>query len=97
MLPVPVSTMSMPGSWRHTSTQESITTDEGQRATLLQLAERKGAAAIICSIQLPPVIGVGGNAGEGNIRTQLYPTNTAVPTFSMGMKDGKDLRDGCNR
>src|SRR5579862_4515046 len=29
----------MPGSWRHTSTQESITTDEGQRATLLQLAE----------------------------------------------------------
>lgn len=83
----------MPGSWRHTSTQESITTDEGQRATLLQLAERKGAAAIICSIQLPPVIGVGGDAGEGNIRTQLYPTQTNVPTFSMGMKDGKDLRD----
>ncbi|HEX4347169.1 MAG TPA: M28 family peptidase [Vicinamibacterales bacterium] len=83
----------MPGSWRHTSTQESVTTDEGQRATLLQLAERRGAAAIICSLQLPPVVGVGGNAGEGNIRTQLYPTNTTVPTFSMGMKDGKDLRD----
>src|SRR3954464_2690703 len=68
----------MPGSWRHTSTQESVTTDEG-RATLLQLAERRGAAAIICSIQLPPVVGVGGQAGEGNIRTQLYPTNTQVP------------------
>jgi hypothetical protein len=83
----------MPGSWRHTSTQESITTDEGQRATLLQLAERRGAAAIICSIQLPPVVGVGGDAGDGNIRTQLYPTGTNVPTFSLGMKDGKDLRD----
>jgi hypothetical protein len=83
----------MPGSWRHTSTQESVTTDDGQRATLLKLAELRGAAAIICSIQLPPVIGVGGDAGEGNIRTQLYPTGTNVPTFSMGMKDGKDLRD----
>jgi hypothetical protein len=83
----------MPGSWRHTSTQESVTTDDGARATLLQLAQRRGAAAIICSIQLPPVVGVTGDAGEGNIRTQLYPTNTTVPTFSMGMKDGKDLRD----
>ena len=28
-----------------------------------------------------------------NIRTQLYPTSTNVPTFSMGMKDGMDFRD----
>ena len=82
----------MPGSWRHTSTQESVITDDGAR-TLLRLAEQRGAAAIICSIQLPPVIGMTGDAGEGNIRTQLYPTQTNVPTFSMGMKDGKDLRD----
>src|SRR5262249_52706524 len=43
---------------------------------------KRGAAAIICSIQLP-----------GNIRTQLYPTGTRVPTFSMGMRDGMELRD----
>jgi hypothetical protein len=72
----------MPGSWRHTSTQEGVVGDDGTRATLLQLAEKRGAAAIICSIQLP-----------GNIRTQLYPTGTKVPTFSMGMRDGADLRD----
>jgi|SRR5579871_6429116 len=72
----------MPGSWRHTSTQEAVMSDDGARTTLLQLAEKRGAAAIICSIQLP-----------GNIRTQLYPTGTRVPTFSMGMKDGADLRE----
>jgi len=72
----------MPGSWRHTSTQEATVDEAGVRTTWLQLAEKRGAAAIICSIQLP-----------GNIRTQLYPTNTRVPTFSMGMKDGMDLRD----
>ena len=72
----------MPGSWRHTSTQESAIADDGARTTWLQLAEKKGAAAIICSIQLP-----------GNIRTQFYPTGTRVPTFSMGMKDGMDLRE----
>ena len=83
----------MPGSWRHTSTQEGVVGDDGMRSTYLQLAEKKGAAAVICSIQLPPVVGMTGDAGEGNIRTQLYPTNTGVPTFSMGMKDGKDLRD----
>jgi hypothetical protein len=83
----------MPGSWRHTSTQETVATDDGARESLLRLAQRRGAAAIICSIQLPPVVGMTGDAGEGNIRTQLYPTNTNVPTFSMGMKDGKDLRD----
>ena len=83
----------MPGSWRHTSTQETVTSDDGARESLLRLAQRRGAAAIICSIQLPPVVGMTGDAGEGNIRTQLYPTGTNVPTFSMGMKDGKDLRD----
>lgn len=72
----------MPGSWRHTSTQEGIANEDGTRTTWLQLAEKRGAAAIICSIQLP-----------GNIRTQLYPTGTRVPTFSMGMKDGADLRE----
>jgi len=56
--------------------------DDGTRTTWLQLAEQRGAAAIICAIQLP-----------GNIRTQLYPTGTRVPTFSMGMKDGLDFRD----
>ncbi|HKT81066.1 MAG TPA: M28 family peptidase, partial [Vicinamibacterales bacterium] len=73
----------MPGSWRHTATQEGA----------IQRAQQKGAAAIICSIQLPRVVGMTGDAGEGNIRTQLYPTQTTVPTFSMGMKDGMDLRD----
>jgi hypothetical protein len=64
--------MPLPGSWRHTATAEQA----------IRRAQDKGAAAIICSIQLP-----------GNIRTQLYPTNTNVPTFAMGMKDGMDFRD----
>jgi len=72
----------MPGSWRHTATQEGA----------IARAQQKGAAAIIVSIQLPHVVGMTGNAGEGNIRTQLYPTGTNVPTFSMGMKDGIDFR-----
>ena len=45
-------------------------------------AEAKGAAAIFAVIALP-----------GNIRTQLYPTRTNVPTFSMGMDDGYAIRD----
>lgn len=73
----------MPGSWRHTATQEGA----------IARAQQKGAASIIVSIQLPRVIGMTGDAGEGNIRTQLYPTGTNVPTFSLGMKDGMDLRD----
>jgi hypothetical protein len=72
----------MPGSWRHTSTQEGVVDENGLRTTWLQIAEKQGASAILSSIQLP-----------GNIRTQLYPTNTKVPTFSMGMRDGMDLRD----
>jgi hypothetical protein len=45
-------------------------------------AQDKGAAAIIIAIALP-----------GNIRTQLYPTGTTVPTFSLGMDDGYAVRD----
>jgi Peptidase family M28 len=48
----------------------------------LRRAEAKGAAAIFAVIALP-----------GNIRTQLYPTGTNVPTFSMGMDDGYAMRD----
>lgn len=48
----------------------------------LRRAESKGAAAIFSVIALP-----------GNVRTQLYPTRTSVPTFSMGMKDGYAMRD----
>jgi len=48
----------------------------------LRRAEAKGAAAIFSVIALP-----------GNIRTQLYPTRTNVPTFSMGMNDGYAIRD----
>jgi len=73
----------MPGSWRHTATQEGA----------IARAQQKGAAAIIVSIQLPHVVGMTGDAGAGNIRTQLYPTGTNVPTFSMGMKDGMDFRE----
>jgi hypothetical protein len=53
------------------------TADDG-----LRRAEAKGAAAIFSVIALP-----------GNIRTQLYPTRTGVPTFSMGMNDGYAMRD----
>jgi hypothetical protein len=45
-------------------------------------AEEKGAAAIFAIIALP-----------GNVRTQLYPTRTNVPTFSLGMDDGYAIRD----
>ncbi len=48
----------------------------------LRRAESKGAAAIFAIIALP-----------GNIRTQLYPTGTRVPTFSLGMDDGYAMRD----
>jgi hypothetical protein len=48
----------------------------------LKRAEAKGAAAVFAIIALP-----------GNIRTQLYPTGTTIPTFSMGMDDGYAMRD----
>jgi len=73
----------MPGSWRHTSTQEGA----------IARAQQKGAAAIVVSIQLPHVVGMTGDSGDGNIRTQLYPTGTNVPTFSLGMKDGMEFRN----
>jgi Peptidase family M28 len=52
----------------------------------VRLAEQKGAAAIFIVIQLP-----------GNIRTQLYPTNTNIPTFSLGMNDGYLIRDAIGK
>jgi hypothetical protein len=48
----------------------------------IRRAETKGAAAIFAVIAIP-----------GNVRTQLYPTGTRVPTFSMGMIDGYRMRD----
>ena len=45
-------------------------------------AQDKGAAAIIIAIALP-----------GNIKTQLYPTGTNVPTFSLGYDDGYAVRE----
>ncbi len=48
----------------------------------LRMAEERGAAAVFNIVALP-----------GNIRTQLYPTRTNIPTFSMGMDDGYAIRD----
>jgi hypothetical protein len=48
----------------------------------LRMAEERGAAALFDIVALP-----------GNIRTQLYPTRTNIPTFSMGMDDGYTIRD----
>jgi hypothetical protein len=45
-------------------------------------AEDRGAAAIFIVLTLP-----------GNIRTQMYPQGTKVPTFSMGLDDGQSVRD----
>jgi len=45
-------------------------------------AQDKGAAAIFIVLTLP-----------GNIRTQMYPQGTTVPTFSMGLDDGNSVRD----
>jgi len=45
-------------------------------------AEAKGAAAVFLIVAQP-----------GNMRTQLYPTSTNVPTFALGMKDGYAVRD----
>jgi hypothetical protein len=42
----------------------------------------RGAAAIFVIQGIP-----------GNLRTQFYPVNSPVPTFSLGQKDGLDLRD----
>ena len=44
--------------------------------------EERGAAAILVAQGLP-----------GNMRTQFYPVNSTVPTFSLGQEDGFKLRD----
>jgi Peptidase family M28 len=44
--------------------------------------EERGAAAILVAQGLP-----------GNLRTQFYPVNSKVPTFSLGQQDGFKLRD----
>jgi hypothetical protein len=44
--------------------------------------EGRGAAAILVAQGLP-----------GNMRTQFYPVNSKVPTFSLGQEDGFKLRD----
>jgi hypothetical protein len=44
--------------------------------------EERGAAAIFVAQGLP-----------GNMRTQFYPVNSKVPTFSIGQQDGFKLRD----
>ena len=52
----------------------------------LRTAEERGAAAVFDIVALP-----------GNIRTQLYPTRTNIPTFSMGMDDGYAIRDAIGK
>lgn len=44
--------------------------------------EERGAAAILVAQGLP-----------GNMKTQFYPVNSKVPTFSLGQQDGFKLRD----
>jgi hypothetical protein len=44
--------------------------------------EERGAAAILVAQGLP-----------GNLKTQFYPVNSRVPTFSLGQDDGFKLRD----
>jgi hypothetical protein len=44
--------------------------------------EERGAAAILVAQGLP-----------GNMKTQFYPVNSKVPTFSLGQDDGFKLRD----
>ena len=43
---------------------------------------QRGAAAVFVVIGLP-----------GNMRTQFYPVNAPVPTFSVGQRDGLAMRD----
>lgn len=42
----------------------------------------RGAAAIFVIVGIP-----------GNLRTQFYPVESTVPTFSLGLKDGVAVRD----
>jgi hypothetical protein len=50
--------------------------------TNLRLAEARGAVALLLV-----------NAMPGNVRNQVYPLGTKVPTFTIGMNDGIVLRD----
>jgi hypothetical protein len=52
----------------------------------LKRAEQHGAAAIFIVLALP-----------GNVRTQMYPQRTAVPTFSIGLADGMKVKDAVGR
>ena len=50
--------------------------------TNLRLAEARGAVALLIVNALP-----------GDVRNQLYPLATKVPTFTIGMNDGIAIRD----
>ena len=50
--------------------------------TTPSIAEQRGAVALLVVNSLP-----------GNIRNQVYPTGTRVPTFVIGANDGIALRD----
>jgi len=50
--------------------------------TDLGLAEARGAVAVLLVNALP-----------GNVRSQVYPLGTKVPTFTIGMNDGIAIRD----
>ena len=50
--------------------------------TNLRLAEARGAVALLIVNALP-----------GNVRNQVYPLGTKVPTFTIGMNDGIAIRD----
>jgi hypothetical protein len=50
--------------------------------TNLRLAEARGAVALLLVNALP-----------GNVRSQVYPLGTRVPTFTIGMNDGVAIRD----
>jgi hypothetical protein len=50
--------------------------------TNLRLAEARGAVALLLVNALP-----------GNVRNQVYPLGTKVPTFTIGMNDGIAIRD----
>jgi hypothetical protein len=50
--------------------------------TNVRLAEARGAVALLIVNALP-----------GNVRNQVYPLGTKVPTFTIGMNDGIAIRD----
>jgi len=54
----------------------------GEQLAALKRASKKGAVAIFAVNTLP-----------GNIKVQTYPVDTAVPTFSLVLKEGQAVRD----